>query len=168
MKSESTDQFSASWLLAPPVRPYSFHIKSEPLWLGSICLYPGGAVHGPTGVRRGKNSIMPRRFVWSRDDGCFFVSPRTLEAFPSAVIMGCRSVSSDETCTGLPIHLPLVMVGSPGAMLAIGVSVAGRPIRSSSSAILPAPSTRLLFCDCSIRLLSPSEALVSLLLRISF
>lgn len=39
----------------------------------------------------------------------------------------------------------LVMVSSPGAMLAIGVSVAGRPIRSSSSAILSAFSTRTLY-----------------------
>ena len=44
----------------------------------------------------------------------------------------------------------LVMVGSPGAMLAIGVSVAGRPIRSSSSAILSASSTRTLYLLVSL------------------
>lgn len=53
---------------------------------------------------------------------------------------------ADGACTGLPIHPPLVMVNSLGAMLAIGVSVAGWPIRSSSSVILSAPSTRPLSC----------------------
>ena len=63
----------------------------------------------------------------------------------------------DESCTGLSIHPPLVMVISPGVMLVTGVSVAGRPIRSSSSAILSAPSTRTILYDVCPSYLLPSR-----------